>query len=73
MATRSVRLWRGRRRSLLSRCKKLLERLVADRDRETVKAEAGKTPLYLALPNSGTWDEVSNLSNVIAAALDAKT
>lgn len=71
MANRPRRVWRGRRRRLLSQTKKLLERLEQDRDREILKEEAGKTPLYLALPESITWDQVTSLKATLAAALIA--
>lgn len=71
MATRPKRVWKGARRRLLVATRKHLDRLVADRDKQTAKALAGKTPLYLALPASAVWDEVHNLITLIAAAVVA--
>lgn len=72
MAHRATYVWKRSRRRLLTSVKKHLLQLKADRDREIVKEEAGKVPLYLAAPGTVTWDKVDALLTTIGAALSAK-
>lgn len=71
MARRPTRVWKRARRRLLVKVKKELLRLVADKDKQVALEDAGKTPLYLALPDSATWTDVTGLLTLIGTALTA--